>query len=116
MPYGPPPAHRRSCPGRRLRWSEPLPSPRLSSLVQHQAPGTLGPGPSVLAKQKWPSRKAYHILGTTRVEEGVPKRPDVLLHRPERPVEVQVLQEGARIVTFRVGAHQLLQALQPVAY
>src|SRR5215218_4610882 len=62
------------------------------------------------------SRKAYRFSGTARVEEGVPKCPDVFLHRPERPVEVQVLQERARIVAFRVGAHQLLQALQPVAH
>jgi hypothetical protein len=54
---------------------------------------------------KMNSAKLSSFSGTARVEEGVTKSPNVLLHRSERPLEVQLLKEHTRVVAFREGAH-----------
>jgi hypothetical protein len=56
------------------------------------------------------------ISGAAGVDEAVHEVPDVLFHRSERPVKVQVLEEHARVVALRVGPDEPLEALQPVAH
>jgi hypothetical protein len=54
--------------------------------------------------------------GTTRVEEVVPKGPDLFLHRLECPLQVEVLDDHTHIVALREGPPKLVQGLQPIPH
>jgi hypothetical protein len=56
------------------------------------------------------------LSGTTRVQKGLPKGPDIFLDCLERPVYVEPLDEHAHVVAFRVGLRALVQAFEPVAH
>src|SRR5918995_1150640 len=62
------------------------------------------------------SRKPGGFSGTTRVNKGLPKRPNIFLNCSERLVRVEPLNEHTYIVTFRVGLYALLQTLQPIPH
>ena len=54
--------------------------------------------------------------GATRVEEVVPKGPDLFLHSSQCPVQVEVLDDQTHIVALREGPPELVQCLQPIAH
>ncbi len=77
------------------------------------------PGRGVLGK--WASgiadsQKPGGFSGTTRVDKGLPKRPNIFLNCSERLVQVVPLNEHTYIVTFWVGLCALLQTLQPIPH
>jgi hypothetical protein len=50
------------------------------------------------------------------VEKGIPKGPDVFLHRSQRSVQAEVLEENTRVVAFRVGPRDLVETRKPIAH
>ena len=45
------------------------------------------------------------------MDKGVPKAPDVFLHRSEHPVQVEVLNKHTHIVTLRVEPRDLVYSV-----
>src|SRR5215217_324353 len=63
-----------------------------------------------------PYRSGVRLSGTARVLYAVPEVSDVFFHPFERPLQVEGLQAGPHVVAFWIGAHELVQPLQPVAH
>jgi hypothetical protein len=80
-------------------------------------PGPAG-GSATTRTARGPSRRAGglgRISGAAGTLDGVHESPYVFLERFERPLGMQFLKARPHVVAFRVGAHEPVQPLQPVA-
>src|SRR5918995_4124233 len=93
----------------RLECARGLPLPLFTELPRRGVPGNW-------ASSIQNSQKPGGFSGTTRVDKGLPKRPNIFLNCLERLVQVVPLNEHTYIVTFRVGLYALLQTLQPIPH